>query len=235
MTLNISIFEDQQIFADSLTMLIKKWSEKFKICTDIKYYNDGSQISENIINTSDIIFMDIEMNQMDGMSASKIIRSFNKNVPIVFVTNYKHFVFDGYKVDAFRYLLKPIKQTDCFDCMEKAKNYHLAKKDEYLVVKQKDGVIRVLINSIIYIEAQQHYCKIVCEKETHNFLIRFSEIKNSLHSSCLLQCHRSYIVNCEHIHSVKKGYIMLDNGEEIRISRTYVSEILEKIAKLMEE
>ena len=122
--MKIAVCDDQSIQVDLINDYIKEWSKKSGINVYIDNFSSGESFlfEWDDYNKYDIIFLDIEMNKISGIELSNIIREKNKIVDIVFVTGIFKYALHGYKVGALQYLLKPIKNTDIYECLDRTKS-----------------------------------------------------------------------------------------------------------------
>ena len=160
----------------------------------------------------DCVFMDIQMKQMSGMECARKIREFDKKVSIVFLTMMKDYVFEGYEVNAVRYLLKPIEVDKCHEVLELVESM-MKKEHAYLYVNKT----KIDCEDILYIESFGHYCSIH-GKEIVEVKTSLADIMKNL-PNIFLQTHRSYIVNLEKVESIVKEGCLLSDNTVIPISR----------------
>ncbi|MDR3767336.1 MAG: LytTR family DNA-binding domain-containing protein, partial [Butyricicoccus sp.] len=179
---------------------------------------------------TDLFFLDIELAAGSGLHAAQTIRTYNPHVPIVFLTNHQKYVFDGYTVQAFRYLMKPITPKDCASCLEQACAFAQTKQQQMLRVIQKGQWWFLPIRQILYIEATGHICRIQTEQEPIDYRKSFREIRQELPPHTFIQTHRSYLVNYRHIHTLSDKSLCLDNGEQIPVSRSYRPAVIQFLA-----
>ena len=122
MNICVAIMDDEKIFCDDLSERLKNWGKDTKNSVDISVFNK----SEDFISAwekqkdFDIIFLDIKMgeNSLNGMEVAHHIRNNGSNSPIVFLTSILDYMSEGYRVEAFRYLLKPLNEADFLECMD---------------------------------------------------------------------------------------------------------------------
>ena len=122
--MKIAICEDQIEQANLLTSQIQNWAKENKINISIDNFSSAEAFLFEWIdyNKYDIIFLDIEMSKVSGIELSNIIREKNKEIDIVFVSGFFKYALHGYKVGALQYLLKPIKESDLYICLDRTLN-----------------------------------------------------------------------------------------------------------------
>ena len=152
----------------------------------------------------DLVFLDIQMQGLNGLETARRLRKKDTHAYLVFLTNDPSFVFEGYEVDAVRYWLKPV---------------------------QEDKLCRKLYEEdIYYLESDAHYVRCHHCKGIFRMKGSFQKVCAEL-SGDFLNCHRSYCVNLNHIHALRKDGCMLDNEECIPVSRGMKQRVQEEIMK----
>ena len=166
----------------------------------------------------DCVFLDIQMKSINGIECARKIREYDKKIGIVFLSAIKDYVFEGYEVNAIRYLLKPLEVEKCHALLDLISE-SVTKERQYLLVNKT----KVDCEEILFIESFGHYCAVHTDKviETKASL---GEIISKLPMS-FIQTHRSYVVNLEHVDSVLKDVCLLDDASEIPISRNSVKKV----------
>lgn len=218
--MKIAICDDQMIIHTELKKHLENYAQKRNL---IMIYNDftngldliGSQ------NEYDIIFMDYQMAEIDGLETARQIRKKNNETAIIFLTSFPDIVFDTFEVNAYRFLVKPIDD----DKLEAALDSYLADNDEsnFILIKTDENNKKININDIIYIEASDKYCNIRTDEGTVLFKKTLSEIEKMLPEDKFFRCHRTYLVGFRHIVSHTSTDILFDNKERALISRVKIS------------
>jgi two-component system, LytTR family, response regulator len=181
-------------------------------------------------NDIDLIFLDINMPDMSGISLAK---SIPKTTKIIFTTAYRDYAVDGFDLQAVDYLLKPISLERLVQAIQK---YHLEHKSsdnniikDYLVVRSNRKMIKINLSNIIYIESLSDYLKIhtnnnktVITRET------ISNIESKLSKKTFIRIHRSFIVSIPFISSYTAEYVTLED-KTITISRSYRNSFLKRL------
>lgn len=177
---------------------------------------------------TDLLFADINMPDINGLD---FVRSLQVKPLIIFTTAFSEYAFEGFRVDAVDYLLKPIGYNDFLRAATKALNHFgkmnapdikTSESDEYLFVKTDYKVIRISLNDIVYIEGMREYARIhLVNGKSLMPLIRLHSLEEQLPSSRFMRVHRSYIVNLERISSIEHSRIIFDGKVYIPVSEQY--------------
>lgn len=173
----------------------------------------------------DIIFMDIQMPEIDGLELSKKIPIQTK---IIFTTAFDQYAIEGYKVNATGYLLKPFNYIEFLEATEKAKKLLLPTKNkeveipDYIFVKSEYKQIKIFLNDIIYIESMKDYVKIFLTSQSSPFvtLLSLKKLNEELPKENFMRVHRSFIVSLEKIEIVEKNQIVFGK-QRITVAEPY--------------
>ena len=142
--IRIAIVEDDQSADDQLTACLEKLSLQSKEVFDLSHYHDAQQFLFAFHSQFDLIFMDIEMPNMDGLSAARRMREIDSNVALVFVTNLARYAINGYEVSALDYILKPLDYDAFYLKMQKVLRYcqtQQQRRQQSVVIPTADGNI----------------------------------------------------------------------------------------------
>lgn len=135
--LRIAIVEDDQIANARLVDYLKKYQDESKIEMQVKSYPNSSLFLNGYNGNFDIIFMDIELPDMNGLDAIKRIRERDSDVMVIFVTNMAQYAVKGYEVQAFDFIVKPVQ-------------YYSFEKKLTLAIKQLDKRISLQLNNLVH-------------------------------------------------------------------------------------
>ena len=219
--MKVAIIENEKFHAANIIALLQRWSKERRTIIEIVEFNSAEEFLKSGDNDSELVFMDILLDGMDGVTAAHNLRGLGFQGQIVFLTSYSEYVFDGYDVQALNYLLKPVtyeKIARCLDYVEKTFN------DDRYTFRSRGSIVRTPYSQIIYFSSANHYTKIVTSEGILNQLesIRsiFSHLPDQFHF-----CHRTVIVNVEHITMLNNRELVLSNGEVLPVSFTYLQDI----------
>ena len=175
--------------------------------------------------TPDLLLLDIFMSGKSGMEAAEEMRRLGLDMPIVFFTTSTEYALRAYEVDAVQYLVKPLNAERFFHAMDVAVGQMSKRRESWIVIKVAGGIRQILPNDIIYCESQKNYQELYLAKEEYKVRMTAGKLWELLEGySQFGRCGRSYILNMNHIVSVEREEIVMDNGSMIYIPRNKVAE-----------
>ena len=164
------------------------------------------------------------MKKCDGMTAAKLIRSLDSKVMIVFVTASAEFVFSGYEVRAFRYILKP-ELLHGFAGVFRECLAELTKSNEVRFTFQKASeTVSLPLRDIIFFESDKRIINIETASEQYSFYGKLDDIEEQLKKQDFVRCHQSFLVNAKKIISVKINELTLQDGRSLPVSKRRAKE-----------
>lgn len=179
-------------------------------------------------NEVDLMFVDINMPDINGID---FVKSLEQKPQVIFTTAYSEYAFEGFKVDAIDYILKPIGYEVFLKSANKAKTwFELNRKQnetiqttpDYLFVKSEYKLIRILLSEIKYIESANEYIQIhLINDKPVTTLIRLKAIEELLPKDKFMRVHRSFIVNLDRIKVIEHNRIVFDQKVLIPIGEQY--------------
>lgn len=221
-----AICDDNLIFLEEM----KSRLEKKNVIKDVKIFSSPLelllQINEGII--FDLVFMDLDWGsdeKKNGFQWGEELCQIVPDLSIIFITGYndrfaQHVLLSN--VNLIGYITKPVNDEILDQYLQKAKESR--KEPQYLMLSKQGGRISVLLDDIIHIESHDHKVCVYTEKECHTIYEKLSEVEKRLTNE-FVQCHKSFVVNMNWISSLEGKKIILRNGKEIPVSRTYNNKV----------
>ena len=224
--IKIAICDDEKNYIDTL---LKDIAEIYGDNNGFQFktFNSGEDfISDFLRGQFDIIFMDIEMNEMDGLKTAEFIRSIDRNVILAFLTSYDKFVYSGYEVNAFRYILKhqprPLYLKQIKDTIDE-----YSRKLKYITIHLNDVLQKLMIDDIYYIEVYSREILIHLSDRIYKTTGKLKDYENDFKGMYFVKPDKSHLVNAANIDFVEKERLLLKNGEHLFISRKHYKDVVD--------
>jgi len=227
--MRICLVDDDSTQLDYLKVIIEKWANKNNLNTDINFYHSAEEmLFENDESYPfDMIVLDIQMGEINGIELAKRIRETDKNVIIAFISGMADYVFEGYEVQAIRYILKPIKDEKVYELLDYVYT-HKDKVDKFFILSVSGEKKKVNYDDIIYFESMGHYIVFHLENEEYDYKHNISDLCLELAGSDFIKTHRSYVVNLKYIEKITKNECQLINNIKVPLSRNSYKAVNEK-------
>jgi len=178
-------------------------------------------------NAVDLLFLDIEMPLINGISFLKALKQKPKTI---FTTAFKDYAFEGFELGVQDYLLKPFSYERFMKAMERLNPANeLNAFDDQLIIRVKDGHLNIRQQDIKLIEGNKDYVKIVTHTETHLLYHTLKGILEKLNPEYFIQSHRSYVVNKLFISRIVQDNLILNDQQFIPIGQSYKKQLMEKL------
>lgn len=173
----------------------------------------------------DLIFLDVDMPEANGIQVGQIIRNSDPDAIIVFVTSYSQYAINAYECHPFHYILKPCQQQQVQDILRKVHEKYIMSHQHH-IIQTRERILRVPLKDIHYVE----YCRrhVVYhlngrEIETNS---KLKDVLSILQPFGFYQIHQGYIVNLEMISEIRDYDVILSTGEKVPISVRKKSEVV---------
>ena len=218
MNYKIAICDDEPADITYVENILKKWSLEREQKIEVDQYCSAEAFLFEYESKKDydILFLDIEMDKMDGVTMAKQIRQENESVQIVFITGYSEYISEGYEVAALHYLMKPVREDKLFSVMDRAVQ-RIQRNERMLYLDIKGEMIRIPLYEIRYLEVLRNYVT-VHAKQDYTVKKTLGEIENELDER-FLRTGRSYVINLKLVRRVTKTELYLSDGTAIPLPR----------------
>lgn len=209
MKLNCAIVDDEPLALN----LLESYVQKTSFLELAGKYSSAVQAMKELPDKKiDLLFLDIQMPELNGLEFSKMVPS---NTRVVFTTAFGQYAIDGYKVNALDYLLKPISYVDFLQAANKALQWfellqQPREEKESIFVKSEYKLVQIMLKDILYIEGLKDYIKIYEENQPKPVLCLMSmkAMEELLPPKRFIRVHRSYIVQKDKIRVIDRGRIV---------------------------
>lgn len=219
-----AVCDDEKTIRNALAVLLKEYQMKKGVDILIDKFENGYDLLRSS-RKYDIVFMDYQMNGMDGIETSRKIRESDDDCTIIFISAFPEAALDSFEVGTFRFLKKPVDKQKLFHALDDyIKSIDL---DNLLMIKTKEGTWKIKISNIIYAEANGKHTIIRTVGGSMEVFVHLKVIENKLPPQKFIRCHRAYLASFEHINNHTNSEIFFDNGEKAMIGKAYTQKFKE--------
>lgn len=230
--MTIGICDDEKELRGSLRRVIEREAQLSGLDYKVSEYESGEEMLKALEKDApELLFLDIEMDGIDGMEAARAIRQTRKDTVIIFVTAYPDFVFQGYEVHAFHYILKPYKEEKIKEVFRMALEELNLQAEQYYAVEQKSGTLRLRLKEVRYFQSDRK--KVIAETTEGKieFYGKLSDIETSL-PNYFIRIHNRYLVNLNYVTKVESSQCVCAD-EALPVSRGCKQNLAVAFAKMM--
>lgn len=216
--MKICICDDDIIIREKIKELLQKNADINEII-DITAVSCGEELLE-LFGTQkqpDIVFLDIEMNGINGLETAERIREKSESVIIIFVSAHPSYVFDSFSFDALYFLCKPLKEEEFVTVMARA-NEKYKRTRARLTIRWHGERYSIPVNDIRYIEGYNRHIMVHTASESFEAVGRLSDVYQLLSFHGFVSVHQGYIVNMKYIRIFKNDAIILHGNKTIPVS-----------------
>ena len=231
--IKIAICDDDEMLTSKLESLIEKIAKIKGIHIDIDIFFNGQELLNNMKyenDSYDIIYLDIEMDRMNGLEVAREIRKSNKVVLLIFVTLHSNYAIDAYEVHPFNFIVKPFFEDRVFKVFNEAYE-NIINGNFYYRYMANRKCYKILLNDIIYFESQKRKITIhLTNGIQKQYYDKMDAVQKKLEQvkGDFWRIHQSILVNAKYIVSKGFDHIELSNGQILNISEDRRKEINEQ-------
>lgn len=232
--IHIGICDDEAYMRNTLTEHISAFFKRENMETTIFSFQNGRSLLD-YDKKLDIVFLDIQMDDPNGFDTATELRNRGFHGFLIFVTILQDYVFDAFEVQAFDYLVKPLREDHFFRTMSRLLLSIRSHNEKQLLIQKGTQWSIVPFGNIVYCEIINRKVYLHLKDEpTLDYYDRIERLEEKLDER-FFKCHRSYLINLQYLKSYQTGQAYMTNGETIPVSRLRRDEFAAVILKYMKE
>lgn len=222
----IAICDDLESEQITLARLIRAYAKEHEQSIKLCFFSSGENLLAALQEgmTIHLLFLDIYMPGLDGMTVAQRIRAAGHNLSIIFATTSLDHGMDSFEVRACDYLVKPFLQEDITTCLDWFFS-HIPEPLRLLSVYAEGEWQSIPLSSIYYINVYGHQCQIHTPRGVIVTRRGLDDLESTIDSRDFLRCHRSFLVNLNHVTGMKGSDFCLGDQTRIPISPTNAAKI----------
>ena len=233
--IQIAICDDEVIFAKKIKAIVEEYCIDRQITYEIDLYQSGNDFLANRIKmmSYQIVFLDINMEEIDGLETAREMRKVCRDTILIFVTAYINYTLEGYKVDAIRYIMKTadnLRQSiyESLDVSFEKMEY----KTSLHIFEFVEGKRTIELEKIIYIESKLHKLKFHVLGRSTTVYTMYDTINNilTIFDKNFVRIHQSFLVNLWYVRKITGNELLLSGDIVLPIARSKLKEVREQLA-----
>ncbi len=227
--LNIAICDDNALECSQISKMAGDVLSARGVPFSLRQFSSGERLIESE-QTFDIIFLDIVMEQTNGISAAKLLRQAGKDFILVFITASKEYMPQAFDVETFNYLVKPVSRERLEEVLLAAHKKLSPRKENHFVYTKNGHTAKISLDDVCYFESLGRLVVThLKDNRTVEFYGQFSEIEN------FFRCHKSYLVNLGYVAGYDSTDITLDSGWRIPLAKRRLRQFAERMLEYLKK
>lgn len=225
--LRIAVCDDDNAELSHVTTLLKQYQARNRLAARIDVFSNAMDLMDALRGVNyQLLLLDILMPGFTGIQAAREIRTFDSETKIIFLTSSPEFAVESYRVDAFYYLLKPIREGDLFPVLDKLLQ-QFRRSEDTLLLTMPSGVLRLPYSRIEVLEVNSKrllfYLNDGSVREIPGTLTQYEP--QLLEHGEFVKVHRSYLVNMDYIQQLKGSELVTCSGVTVPVSRLLSNQV----------
>ncbi|MCI8919892.1 MAG: response regulator transcription factor [Eubacterium sp.] len=232
--LSIAVCDDEVIECCNMAKRIKEIMEEMKVPCIIRQFQSGGELLQ-ALESFDIVFLDIIMQELDGMKTAQIFRERASDQILIFVSSSREYVFEAYDVEAFQYLLKPVGDRKLKNVLRRAVLKTKSRSQEFIIVSRERQKKKLFLDDIYYFEIKGRMVYAHVAEGIFTYYEQIGELEDKLQDYGFFRCHKSYLINLKYVDGYNRQEVILENGEKIVIAKRRYDKFAQEMLKVMRE
>ena len=231
--MKIAICDDEPLELTRISSLMEEYRFEKKAGFIYKTFSGALELLEVMRREPfDLLLLDVIMPGINGMQVAHEIRAYDKHIKIVFLTSSPEYAVESYSVNAYNYLLKPIKKGTLFPMLDKLFD-SMQRKDDYLAVKCKTGIVRISYTRLSYVEILGKILSFhMSDGVVYETAASLSEFEAAILSRPeFLRVHRSFLVNLWQMRELSIQHFITLGGMAVPVSRRLYTQVRDAYMK----
>ena len=229
--IDVAICDDDINITGKLDSFFYDYGKRKRLILETDIFDDGNSLVSEISKGKryDIIFLDIEMEHENGIQAAQKIRTFDKNVLIIYITSYEQYMLEAFSVHPFQFILKPFKTSEIATVFDEAYK-EMVEFDHYFRYKYERIERKILVKDIMYFKSNKRKVYIYATHGKYEMYGKLNNVEHLLSKGKIMfmRIHQSFLVNYTYIAAMGYDHVVLSNGTRLSISEDRKKRICEQ-------
>jgi len=227
----VAVVDDEQESRELILNYLARYEREQGVHISAEEFSDGAGLIATYRPRFDILFLDVDMEHLDGLSAARIIREKDSAVVVIFITNMAQFAVKGYEVDALSYLVKPVFYFAFCQEVTRAIKRLERNLDEHVLLNIGGELMRIDLADVTHIESVKHHLLIHTLTERIQTTGTLKDMASRLESYGFVRSNSFLLINLRHVVGFRNQMSILTGGAELPVSRSRKKPFLEELTQ----
>lgn len=228
--LRVAIVEDSEQDAELLASHLQRYGRENALEIETLHFPNAILFLQQYRGDFGVVFMDIDMPALNGMNAARSLRELDAHVLLIFVTALARFAVNGYEVDAFDFVVKPVQYNFFAAKMNRAMKKLATADRTKILIRSGERSVRIYADEVIFVDIFNHVLSFHTQREVIATRGTIRDALSVLQGECFAMCNKSCIVNLNCVQQVEGDEVELTSGDRLQISRPRKTEFMQRIA-----
>ncbi|MBQ8640464.1 MAG: response regulator transcription factor [Lachnospiraceae bacterium] len=218
--IGIGVCDDSITFTEEMHRLLCAYEKEHGLDFEIRLYNSAEELLRAMEEKEsfELLFLDIEMGGMDGITLGKKLREMVNRVLIVYVSGYDQYLRQLFEVEPFRFCSKPVKKEELYDILERAMERIRSSIRETFRFQYGKNVVNLLCRDILYLESSGRKVVVHTANGSYEYYDKLDHAQALLPSRSFARIHKAYLINMEHVEAFQYEKVAMRDGTILNIS-----------------
>ncbi len=231
--IKVAVCDDETVMCEKIKHMVSSFLDRHKETYTVVCYGNGVRLLLSPADY-DLIFLDIQMPGMDGMTVAGKLREKGFDGVLIFVTVAKEYMPDAFSVEAADYLCKPVDRRRLEAALERSLKRLKSRDEKSIVIQTVNWCRSIRVRDIYYCEVIDRKIYIHTRDGVMDYYGKMRELEKKA-GSWLFKCHRSYLLNLDYLSEYRNGTVILENGEQIPVAKSCHQALMERMMEYMDE
>lgn len=230
--IKVAVVDDEQTEREQLRSFFNQFDKEHRKGIQVTEFSSGAAFLQQYDLSYDLICLDIDMPECNGMETARKIRERDDKVMLIFVTNMAQMAIHGYEVHALDFIVKPVQYYSFALKIQSALNMLEHKKQKSIVLNTGEGIHKIITDELYYVEVRGHYLFYHTTDAVYKQKAALHELEEKMEGCAFYKCNQCYLVNMKYVSAVQKDEVRV-GAEWLKISRPRKKEFLQALANYM--
>ncbi len=235
--IQIAVCEDEKPDREKLRSMLERYADQNGRLYTITEFSSANKLLADYRSQFDLLFLDISMDGLDGMTVAHELRKIDPIVCMIFVTSMRQYAIEGYTVRAFGFLPKPLLYDDFSLTLDAALQQIDARRmaEDTIQLQVRGQIERLKVSDIYYCEVTNHSVAVHLRSGTRNYRAQMKDVEALLTRYGFFRPHSSFLVNHRAIEQIGSNSLLLSNGDSIPVSQHRRKSFLKELTSYLGE